>query len=444
MFKKFEDFMTKHLMPLANKVDKQRHLSAIKQSMVAMIPVLILGSLFAIVPAIPSFFSSDNFLTNFINNNAALLDLPVTLSLGFIGFFVTLSIAYFLGNTYKLYIPGCILLSGVAFLLLTVVTNEDGSLIISNLGSKGMFTGMIVAVVSVELYRVCTEKKFTIKMPEGVPDFVSRSFELIPTTMIVIGTFIITRGLFLSWFDKLPPEILTGILSPLVGSMDNPWSIVSLNFVICVIFFFGIHSSVFSPITRPIMVQFLAENIQAYQSGEAIPHIYTAGASSAFFGFTGCGITMGLVVCCMISKVKRYRKIGQISFLPSLFGINEPILFGAPIILNPMFFIPFVLGGTFIGSFPYFLMHYNIINRPVFDPPYIGVFGEGFLATLDWRVYIVHIVQLILAVALYYPFFKVVEKREIEEEKKAKDELNNKEIFTSQEKEILEELDLDF
>ncbi len=104
--------------------------------------------------------------------------------------------------------------------------------------------------------------------------------------------------------------------------------------------FFGIHSSVFSPITSPIMVTFIAENIAAMNAGEAIPHFYTAGAVSSFFGFTGCGISIGCVVACMLSKSKRYRKIGKISLFPALFGINEPILFGAPIILNPIMFIP--------------------------------------------------------------------------------------------------------
>ena len=145
-----------------------------------------------------------------------------------------------------------------------------------------------------------------------------------------------------------------------VGSMDNPWAVLALNFCICTVFFFGIHSSVFSPITRPIMVTFIAENIAAMQAGQPIPHFYTAGASSAFFGFTGAGITIGCVIACMLSKNKSFRKIGQVSLFPSLFGINEPILFGAPIILNPIMFIPFVFGGAIIGTLPMFLMHYGL------------------------------------------------------------------------------------
>ena len=279
-------------------------------------------------------------------------------------------------------------------------------------------------------------------MPEGVPDFVSKSFELIPTTIIVGGTFIVLRFVSLNVFGELPPQILTRFLEPLVGSMDNPWAVLALNFCICTVFFFGIHSSVFSPITRPIMVTFIAENIAAMQAGQPIPHFYTAGASSAFFGFTGAGITIGCVIACMLSKNKSFKKIGQVSLFPSLFGINEPILFGAPIILNPIMFIPFVFGGAIIGTLPMFLMHFGWLAKPVFDPPYVGVFLEGFLTNGDWRSIVANAIQLVLTVLLYMPFFKIMERQaeaKLEEENKT-----SKNIFTEDEEDLLDDLGLDF
>lgn len=108
MFAKFEAFMNKYFMPLAHKVDNQRHLSAIKAGMVAMTPFTILGSLFAVLPALPNMIGENNPVSQFILNNAAILDLPVTLSIGLIGLYACMCIAYNLGNHYKLYIPGCI------------------------------------------------------------------------------------------------------------------------------------------------------------------------------------------------------------------------------------------------------------------------------------------------------------------------------------------------
>ena len=434
--------MNRVFTSIAHKVDNQRHLSAIKAGMVAMTPFTILGSFFAIIPALPNMIGENNPVSQFILNNAEILDLPVTLSIGLIGLYACMCISFNLGNHYKLYIPGCVTLSTFAFLFLVSSFTADGTLELGNLGAKGLFTGMLTAIGAVELYNLCKKKNLTIRMPEGVPDFVSKSFELIPTTIIVGGTFIVLRFVSLNVFGELPPQILTRFLEPLVGSMDNPWAVLALNFCICTVFFFGIHSSVFSPITRPIMVTFIAENIAAMQAGQPIPHFYTAGASSAFFGFTGAGITIGCVIACMLSKNKSFRKIGQVSLFPSLFGINEPILFGAPIILNPIMFIPFVFGGAIIGTLPMFLMHYGWLAKPVFDPPYVGVFLEGFLTNGDCRSIVANAIQLVLTVLLYMPFFKIMERQaeaKLEEENKA-----SKNIFTEDEEDILDDLGLDF
>lgn len=440
MFNKFEAFMNKWVMPIAHKVDKQRHLSSIKAAMVAMTPFTILGSFFAIIPALPNMIGESNPISQFILANGALIDLPVTLSIGMMSIYVTMCIAYNLGNHYKLYIPGCITLATFAFLFVAV-NPVEGGISISFFGAKGLFCAMLVGMLSTELYRFCKEKNLTVRLPEGVPDFVSRSFELIPTTIIICGTFIVLRWASLQFFGVLPPQILTQFLAPLVGSMDNPWNVLFLNFMICLIFFFGIHSSVFGPITRPIMAAFIAENIAAKAAGLPLPHFYTAGTSSAFFGFTGAGITIGCVVACMMSKSKRYREIGKVALFPSLFGINEPILFGAPIILNPIMFIPFVFGGAIIGTFPMFLMHFGALAKPFFDPPYVGIFLEGFLTNGDWRVIPVCLAQLLLAIAIYWPFFKIMERQEENQEKQR---VNKGDIFNDADKQLLNELDLDF
>ena len=441
MFNKFEAFMNRFFMPIAHKVDNQRHLSAIKAGMVAMTPFTILGSIFTIIPALPNMLGPKNAVSQFITGNAALFDLPVKLSIGMIGLYACLSIAYNLGNHYKLYIPGCVTLSGFAFLMMVATFNKTGQLDVANLGARGLFTGMIVALLTVELYHWCKTHHLTIKMPDGVPDFVSRSFELIPVTLITGGAFIAGRFIFLNLAGELPPSLLPRFLAPLVGSIATPSAVLPLDFAICTVFFFGIHSSVFSPITSPIMVTFIAENIAAMNAGEAIPHFYTAGAVSSFFGFTGCGISIGCVVACMLSKSKRYRKIGKISLFPALFGINEPILFGAPIILNPIMFIPHVFGGAIIGTLPMFFMHWGWIAKPIFNPPYVGVFLEGFLINGDYRTILANALQLVLAIALYWPFFKVMERAELKNEAK---KASQKSIFSKEDEDTLAGLDLDF
>ena len=230
MFEKFEKFMNKYLTPLAQKMDKQHHLSAIKKSMVAMTPILIIGSLCLIPEAIGNILGEGNPISDFIMANMDNFYLPFHLTIGMMGLYVCLCITYFLGEHYKLYVPGCMVLGGVGFLLMTFSFLEDGGMNIRYLGTKGLFLAMAAGVIAVELYRWCKKKNFTIRMPESVPDFVSRSFELIPTTVIIVGLFMAIRLGSLAAFGVLPPEVLTQFLAPLVGSLDNPFMFAFITF----------------------------------------------------------------------------------------------------------------------------------------------------------------------------------------------------------------------
>lgn len=427
MFKAFENFMNKWLTPLAKKMDKQQHLSAIKKSMVAMTPVLIIGSLSLIPEAIGNWLEG-NAVGEFIKANLDTFQLPFYLTIGMMALYVCFCIAYFLSEHYKLYVPGAMILSGVGFLILVYSNVEGGGMNTRYLGTKGLFMAMIAGVLAVELYRWCRKKNFTIRMPESVPDFVSRSFELIPPSVIIVLVFMAIRIASLKMFDVLPPEILTQFLEPLVGSLDNPWTFVLITFLGCTLFFFGIHPSVLSPITAPIAAQFLAENIEAMQAGLPLPHFYTGGMVSAFANFTGTGVTFGLVFWCLLSKNKAHKKVGQVSLIPALFGINEPILFGAPIVLNPVFFLPYAIGGTILATFPAFLMYAGILAKPFFNPPYVGVFLEGFLVNGHWLTVVVQAIQLIGSILIWYPFYKIYAKQTEELESKEESKISKEDL----------------
>lgn len=416
MYKKFEEFMNKYLMPIANRMDQQDHLSAIKKSMVAMTPLLIIGSFCLIPDALPNMIGEDNPISQWIMNNSEIISFPYSIGMGLMGLYVAIVMAYHLGVSRGVDIPGSISMSLIGFFMLTIEFTEDGGIDTTYLGTKGLFISMFGTILAVELFRWCKEKNFTIKMPESVPDFVSSSFEMIPISVIIVGVFLAIRVLCLNVFHVMPPMIFTNILAPLVGSMDNPLSFMFLQMLSCLLFFFGIHPIVLSPITSPISTQFLAENIDNFKAGLPVEHFYTGGMISAFGNFTGTGVTFGLVFWCLFSKSKAQKQIGRVALLPALFGINEPILFGAPIVLNPIFFIPYVFGGAILGSLGAWAMSFGWIDMPVFNPPYVGVFLEGFLVNLDWRTIIVNGIQMIGSVLLWYPFFKIYEKQELQKE----------------------------
>ncbi|MEW3562282.1 PTS transporter subunit EIIC, partial [Enterococcus avium] len=214
----------------------------------------------------------------------------------------------------------------------------------------------------------------------------------------------------------LLPQVIMDVLAPAIGSLDSLWIIYFVLVLRLVFWFFGIHSAVLSPILSPIAVQYLSENIAAHEAGEPLQHVITNGTLSAFANFSGSGVTIGLVLAMLISKSLRYKKVGAVALLPSLFGINEPVLFGVPIILNPVLMIPFIFGGALVGMFPMICMKLGLLNFPIFDPPYVPVFMEGFLTGFDWRAIIIQVIQVAMSFGLYLPFFKVLEKQELERE----------------------------
>lgn len=440
MFDKFEAFMNKYLTPLANKMDKQVHLSAVKKAMVAMTPLLIIGSFCLIPEAIPNMIGENNPVSQWILNNLDIIYIPYNVGMGLMSLYVSVIIAYHLANSYKQDVPGSVIMGLIAFLMMTVQYTEDGGIDTTYFGTKGLFAAMFASLIAVELYRWCKKKKFTIRMPESVPDFVSRSFEMIPISVIVIGFFLIIRILCVNVFNTMPPLIFTNLLAPLVGSMDNPFAYTFLKMLHCLLFFFGIHPSVLSPITSPISTQFLAENIAAVQAGHVATHFYAPGPESAFGNFTGTGVTFGLVLWCLLSKNKALKQIGGVALIPALFGINEPILFGAPIVLNPVFFIPYVICGGIIGSLGGWAQYLGIMSCSFFTPPYVGVFLEGYLTNMDFMSIVVNAVQMILSIIVWYPFFKMYEQRYGKQDEKT----NDNSLLTKEDEDILNDLDLDF
>lgn len=447
-----ENFLNKYLGPIAEWMDKNAYLSAIKKAMVAMTPLLIIGSFCLIPDALPNYIGTDNPISVWIQANSSLITMPNTVGMGMMALYVTVIIAYHLSQHYKLDVPGTVSMALIAFLLMAVDFDENGGLVTTFLGAKGLFVAMVSSILAVEIYRWCKKRNFTIKMPESVPDFVSSSFAMIPLSVITVGFFLVVRILCVNVLGIMPPLIFTNLLAPLVGSMDNPLAVTFLQMLRCLLFFFGIHPSVLSPITSPISTQFLAENIAAVQAGGMATHFFTPGPESAFGNFTGTGVTFGLVFWCMFSKSSAQKKIGRLALVPALFGINEPILFGAPIVLNPIFFIPYVIFGGILGTIPYWMMYFGILDCSIFTPPYVGVFLEGFLTNLDYMSIVANAIQMVLSILIWFPFFKIYEKSELTKEaefeaKKAAgiDEVTGGSVTISDDDmKLLDDMDLDF
>ena len=213
-------------------------------------------------------------------------------------------------------------------------------------GPNGIFLGLIIALISVEVYRFAVKKNWTIKMPEGVPPAVTQSFDaLIPSALVILLFFLIRIIFSLTSFQTAYNFIYTVLQSPLKHVGISLPSVLLYNFLASFLWFFGINGpTITNSVWQPIFFVATQDNLKAFQNHTALPHIYTQPFIDLFTTYGGGGSTLALlIVVFAICRSKRIRELGKLAILPGIFGINEPVIFGLPIVLNPVIVIPFIL-----------------------------------------------------------------------------------------------------
>jgi len=238
---------------------------------------------------------------------------------------------------------------------------------------------------------------------------------------------------------KLIPEVILNAMSPFVASLDTVWGVMFLVFMIQLLWWFGIHGDAsLSPIFLPIALQYITENAQSYEAGQPLPHVFTESVLGNFFLMGGSGLTLGLVIAMLLSKSKRYKSLGRIAIIPGIFGINEPVTFGTPIVYNPLMFIPYVIGPTIIAFFTYMAFDTGLVPMAFAQSPgYTPWLLQGFLINLSYKSAILQFAILFVSIIMYYPFFKIMEKKELNEELERQKQKEN-------EKSQLDDLEFDF
>lgn len=285
----------------------------------------------------------------------------------------------------------------------------------ANLGSAGMFVGIISAIVAVEIYRIFMQKGFTIKMPPQVPESVARSFEsLIPTAVVMLLFATISM-----WLKIDLHGMIGKLISPLISASDTLPSVILIVFLDTFFWIFGIHgSSIVGTVARPLWLVLIDQNAQAFAAGEAIPNIAAEPFYQWFIYIGGSGATIGLVLLLLFRSKSTYGKtLGKTAIIPAIFNINEPVIFGAPIVLNPVLMIPFVFVPMVLSILAWIATNLGLISRVITVAPWTlpGPIG-AFFATGDIRASIFNILMIILAVIMYYPFFKIYDNKLYKEE----------------------------
>lgn len=414
---KFIDFLENNLSTPMAKLSEQKHLRAIRDGVVSALPFIIFGSLFLIIAFPP--VAADSAIGEWAAKHVADILIPYRLTMFIMTLYITFGIGYSLSQSYKLDPLSGGLLSVAAFLFTIGVKMIEGVgfvLPMSNLGGHGLFVGMIVSIFAVETLRLCKNKNITIKMPESVPASVARSFEaLIPVTIVLVIMTLITVVLGIDLHSLVDKAV-----APLIKAGDTLPGVLIPVFLITFFWAFGIHGvSVVGAVARPVWEVYLANNSAAVAAGKAIPHIAPETFFQWFIWIGGSGATLGLVIAMLLTAKSSYSKtMARATIVPSIFNINEPVIFGMPIVLNPILIIPFVITPLIGATLAYIATSIGLVNPTYVMVPWTlpAPIGAYLSTGGDWRAIILVLVNLAISVTIYLPFFKMYDKKLLEQE----------------------------
>ncbi len=430
---KFTDAMESKLMPIAGKISENRYLVAIRDGFMVAMPLLIIGAMSLLFANFP-ISGYKEFMTKIFGENWSVFFVrPFEATMAIMTIFVIFGISFSLAKHYDIEGISTAVIALVAFFILTPFTmnfTPEGSKEVFKIGdiipmewigAKGLFVGMITAILSTEIVKFVVRKGWVIKMPEGVPPTVAKAFSALIPGVIVILTFDIVRLIFtFTSFGTIHQFIYKILQAPLTALGDTLGATLIANLFIGLFWVFGIHgANIVGSVMGPIWISLSAENLDAYQSGAThLPHIITQQFQEIYLQLGGSGCTLALCLAMIfICKSQQCKKLGKLAILPGLFNINEPITFGLPVVLNPIMMIPFILTPMILSIICYVAISLGLVPPPSgviipwTTPPIIG----GFLIA-GVRGALLQIVELIISFFIYLPFLKVVDKQYYEQE----------------------------
>ncbi|MFP7335636.1 PTS transporter subunit EIIC [Shouchella clausii] len=407
------------LQKVSGAIQKNKYMSSISNGLAATMPALIGGAIFSLIDTI-NISAYQNFLE--ATGLKSLTGIPALVTTNIISLYVVFGIAYILAKQFKKdgFPAGIIAL--MSFLMVTpmgVMEDQSTGIGITWLGAQGLFVAMMIGLIVGRVFVLIIDKDIYIKLPKGVPPTIEKSFAAIIPALIIITIMLTIRGIFSATsYETIHNFIFTLVQTPLTG-LGGSW----LAFLICVVaislfFFLGVHGplvvySVMAAIWTPLQL----ENLAAFQSGAELPNLIVPSASLMIYAaIGGSGATIGLAVAMLYAKSKRYKTLGKLTFIPSLFGINEPLIFGMPIVLNTRLLIPFIAAPLVASILSIILTFIGILPplrgiAPMGTPLIISGFIEG-----GWSVAVFQVILSVISFIIYYPFFKGVDKIAYSEE----------------------------
>jgi PTS system cellobiose-specific IIC component len=402
-------FLNQHLVPVLTALSENTYLSAIRAGMVSVVPLTIIGGLFTIVSNLPVSGWEAR-----VAPYLPLLQVPVTATFGLLAVFACFAIGYDLGKQLKQEAIVSASMATLVFLLIQIQL-KDQTFSMDGLGSKGLFTAILVALLSVRVQKLFTDSQLVIRLPKNVPPIVYESFlSLSPMFFLVVACWLIR---FVLGVDI--NHLVQTVFKPLVFALNTLPGILVYAFLVTLLWSVGINGdNAVDAVVAPVFLQYLAANLEAQNQGLPLPYVTAYGFFTSFVNVGGTGATIALALIMFNSQEPGFRKVSRLSLPTQAFGINEPIFFGFPIVLNPIFMIPYILNALILTSGTYLLMHWGVIHKPYVNVPWTTppIIGQYLVSGMDWKAAVWGAVSILIAMAVYFPFAKAAERQRLSAE----------------------------
>lgn len=417
---KLINWMNEKVSPSLNKITRNPWIASIQDTMMSVIPLIFVGSLVTMisivkeyVPNIPDFGALNAFSFGLISV--------------FVAFLVPYNVMIKKGKDNIKIVAG---LSSLALFLMLInpsFTDTGGiTFVFERLGGAGMFTAIIAGLFGAFVMNIFSKISF-FKEDSSMPDFVIEWFDsMFPITLILLTGWLFTYILQINIYD-----IIVKIFAPLTSLGQSLLGFVLLYFISAFFYSFGISSWVLGPIMYPIWLQGIADNAALVAQGGAATFINTQEVIySGWCAVGGIGNTLILVILMVLSKSKRLKGVGKAVLVPSIFNINEPVVYGAPIAWNPILMIPFWINSVIIPAITYIVLNMGLVTIPskVFALWYVPNGLSTYMINSDFRGIILFAALLVIMFLIWYPFFKVYETQEVKKENERTDEYDDLEL----------------
>ncbi|CAI8726871.1 PTS system, cellobiose-specific IIC component [Bacillus pseudomycoides] len=423
---KFIAFMEKYIVPVAGKIGSQRHLAAIRDGFIAVMPLILVGAFASLINGFPS-----EAFQNFMKGTFGEVWKDVgggmwTGSFAILALIIAFTTSYNLAKSYGVDGLSAGIISFGALIILTPTTPKEGGLNLAWTGSQGLFVAIIVALLVTEAFRFFVQREITFKMPDGVPPAVLRSFAaLVPAFVILTVVAGIQLAVKLAG-TSVHEFIFNTIQLPLQGLAGTLPSAIVIVILVHVLWFFGLHGpNIVGGIIEPLYLPALEKNIKMFQDGVSsfdVPNIITKPFFDTFVYLGGSGATLAfLVVVLIVARSAQLRGVSRLSIGPGAFNINEPVIFGTPIILNPILFVPFIVTPVVLVITSYMAISLGFVPKtvamiPWATPPIIS----GYLVTGGHiSGAILQLFNFVIAMVIYYPFVVLCDRSIVKTEKAA-------------------------